>query len=151
MLFRIISIGANENHMTKTIRAHSPPFSTRHALVVAGLLIGGSLTLVLLTPHYINRELARRLLGVMLGGFVVYYARVIPRVLPPLTRGNLRSEQAMRRFTAWCLALGGAGYVAAWTLAPLDWANLIAVVCLAGAVIVVAARGFYLKTRGLRT
>ncbi len=136
--------------MTKTNISPSSPFSTRHALTVAGLLIGGSLALVLLAPDVISRDLARRLLGVMLGLFVVYYANAVPKVLPPLLRGNAQAEQAMRRFAAWCIALGGAGYATAWTVAPLEYANLIAAICLAGSLIVVAARGFYVRSRGQR-
>jgi hypothetical protein len=135
--------------MTNTNGSLRSPFSTGHALIVAGLLIGGSLTLVLLTPDVISRDLARRLLGVMLGAFVVYYANAVPKVLPPLIRGNPRAEQAMRRFTAWCIALGGIGYVAAWIIAPLEYANLIAVSCLGSAVIIVVARAFHARSRGM--
>jgi hypothetical protein len=134
--------------MTKGNASHSPPFSMRQALIVAALLIGGSLTLVLLTPDVISRDLARRLLGVMLGAFVVYYANAVPKVLPPLLRSTAEAEQAMRRFTAWCIALGGVGYVAAWTIAPLEDANLIAVASLGSAVLIVVARAFYGRSRG---
>ncbi len=133
--------------MTNANESQRSPFSIAHALIVAALLIGGSLTLVLLTPDVISRDLARRLLGVMLGAFVVYYANTVPKVLPPLVRGNAAAEQSMRRFTAWSIALGGLGYMAAWAFAPLEDANLIAVTCLGGALIVVGARGFQFRSR----
>jgi hypothetical protein len=46
------------------------------------------------------------------------------------------------------IALGGVGYMAAWAIAPLEQANLIAVTCLGGAVIVVAARASCGRSRG---
>lgn len=126
-------------------------FSTKGALIVAGLLIGGSLVLLRLTPDVITRDLARRLLGVMLGAVVVLYANAIPKVLSPLMRGDAVAAQAMRRFTVWCIALGGVGYMVAWAVAPLDRAVLIALACLGGATLLVLARILYARAGRRRT
>ncbi|MEO5816757.1 MAG: hypothetical protein ABIT20_15900 [Gemmatimonadaceae bacterium] len=136
--------------MTKTNASQPWLFSTRGSVIVAGLLIGGSLTLKLLTPDVISRELALRLLGVMLGAFVVVYANAVPKMLPPIMRGDAAAEQAMRRFTGWCLTLGGVAYAAAWIIAPLNRANLLAVASLGGAHLIVVARWLYGRSQRRR-
>lgn len=105
---------------------------------------------MLLSPEVISKELALRLLGVMLGAFVVVYANAAPKVLPPLMRGDAAAEQAMRRFTGWCLALGGVAYMAVWAIAPLEHANLLAMLLLGLAHLIVVARCFWGRSRRRR-
>jgi hypothetical protein len=136
--------------MTKTSGSQSVLFSIRGGLVVASLLIAGSLALALLTPGVIGKELSLRLFGVMLGAFVLVYANAVPKVLPPVMRGDAAAEQDMRRFTGWSLALGGAAYMLAWIFAPLAQANLLAMIFLGGAHLIVIARCLLLRSRRSR-
>ncbi|MEO8335909.1 MAG: hypothetical protein ABI664_13105 [bacterium] len=136
--------------MTKTTASPSFLFSIKGGLLVASLLIGGSLALALLTPEVISKALSLRLLGVMLGAFVLVYANAVPKVLPPVMRGDAAAEQGMRRFTGWCLALGGAAYMLVWMFAPIEYANLLAMFFLFAAHVVVIARGLWRRKRPTR-
>lgn len=66
----------------------------------------------------------------------------VPKALAPLIqmRCDPASEQAMRRFTGWTLALGGAGYAVTWIIAPLQHANALSGGRLCTALMVVIAR-----------
>ncbi len=112
------------------------------ALVIAALLLGVSAMLAVLSPEYLSSELSRRLLGVLLGFVVIIYANTVPKALAPLIqmRCDPASEQAMRRFTGWTLALGGAGYAVTWIIAPLQHANALSGGLLCTALMVVIAR-----------
>ena len=68
--------------MTKTTAPQPWLFSIPGSLLVAGLLIGGSLTLGLLSPEVISKALATRLLGVMLGAMVLVYSNATSRFDP---------------------------------------------------------------------
>ena len=96
------------------------------SLALAAAILGVSAVLAWIAPAYISGELARRLLGVLLGAVVVLYANVIPKMLA--TRARLRcpaaEDQAARRFAGWALVLGGVGYMLAWTFLPLSLAGL---------------------------
>ena len=131
----------------------APGASIRRGLVIAGLLLGVAVTLRLLSPEHLSPELARRMMGVLMGAVVIVYANAVPKALLPLMqlRCDPADEQAMRRFTGWTLVLGGAGYSTAWLLAPVDNANLIAAVLLGVALILVVGRLVWATARGART
>ncbi len=116
--------------------------SLRSGLLAAALLLVGSALLVWLSPEYISKDTARRLLGMMMGGMVVFYANTASKLLRPLTeiRCDAEKEQAMRRFTARSIVLGGLAYAAAYLIAPLGLADFLAIALLGSSVLVVVIR-----------
>ena len=125
-----------------TNESQSSRASVVRGLIIAALLLGISVTLKMLSPEYLSPELARRLLGALLGLVVIVYANAVPKALSPLIRMRCdpAAEQAIRRFTGWTLALGGVAYAVAWMIAPLQYANALAGGLLAFAVMVVITR-----------
>jgi exopolyphosphatase/pppGpp-phosphohydrolase len=125
-----------------TQHAQSSVFTLSRALLIAGGVLAISAALRLLSPEYISAELARRLLGVLLGGLVVVYANAVPKALLPLLqlRCDPAAEQALRRRTGITLLLGGVAYALAWLLAPLATAALMSATLLGAAVLLVVAR-----------
>jgi hypothetical protein len=111
-------------------------------LILACLLLGASVATKRLSPVYLSPEIARRLLGVLMGAVVVVYANAVPKVLTPLikARCNPISEQAIRRFTGWSLVFGGAAYAAAWAIAPFRSADVFAASFLGASLLLVVAR-----------
>jgi hypothetical protein len=123
----------------------------RNALLIAALFLGLSAALQSLSPERLSEEWVHRLSGVMSGGVVVYFSNAVSKSLTPLAR--LRdpvAEQAIRRFSAWTLTLGGVGYALASLVAPARWANEIAVVLLASATMLVIGRWAVAYGRCLR-
>jgi hypothetical protein len=123
---------------------HAQPsvFTLPRALLIAGGVLAISAALRLLSPEYISAELARRLLGILLGGLVVVYANAVPKALLPLLqlRCDPAAEQALRRRTGLTLLLGGVAYALAWLLAPLATAALVSATLLGAAVLLVLVR-----------
>ena len=121
------------------------------SLLVAVLLIGTSATLRWLAPEYLSSDLARRLIQIVMGLFVVATANALPKTLTPLMqlRCDPAAEQAMRRFAGWTLTLGGVGYALTWMIAPIAIAPVLAKSLLGGAVLLVVARLVLAKMRGL--
>jgi Ca2+/Na+ antiporter len=113
-----------------------------HGLIVAALFLGASVALRWLTPEYLSLELGRRLLGFVMGAVIVAYANAAPKTLTPLIqrRCDPATEQAIRRFTGWTLALGGAAYALTWLIAPLDSAEWLSMGLLGFALLLVIGR-----------
>lgn len=114
----------------------------KRAASVAGLFLGVTAVLQLLSLDYIDAELARRLAGIMMGLIVVLYANSAPKQLTPLVvlRCSPAKEQAIRRFTGISLVLGGVGYALAWMLAPIAAANALGATLLGVSLLAVAIR-----------
>lgn len=112
------------------------------ALIVAAVIIGVSAVLKLMSPEYLSEDLARRLVGVMLGVAVMLYANVIPKALMPLAamRCDPATEQSLRRFTGWSLTLGGLMYGVTWLVAPIGMAATISLVLLGSALLLTILR-----------
>ena len=112
------------------------------ALIVAGLFLSITAALQLGSPEYIDADVARRLVGVMMGAIVVLYANSVPKQLTPLAamRCSPATEQAIRRFTGLSLVLGGLGFALAWIVAPIEAANAVAGAVLGIALLAVALR-----------
>lgn len=127
--------------MTKD-RSQGSRATIARGLIVAGMLLGGAVLLERMSPAYISPDAARRMLGVLMGAVVVVYANAVPKALSPLLRMRCApaAEQAMRRFTGWSLVLGGAGYAAAWAVAPMAHARLLAMGILGTAFLLVVLR-----------
>jgi hypothetical protein len=80
-----------------------------------------------------SSEISERVLGIMLGAFVVVLANTIPkRVIS--ARGL-----TMLRVGAWALVLGGVGYALAWLLLPLPYADTAALFVMLAGVVTCAA------------
>lgn len=127
--------------------------SLTQALIVAALLIGASALLALLSPEHISSDLARRTLGVLLGGITVWYANAVPKALSPLVqmRCDPAAEQSMRRFTGWSIAVGGMLFALAWAAAPMQIARMLSVSLLGTALLLVVVRlGWGLSSRVAR-
>src|SRR5579871_118850 len=72
-------------------------------------------------------EIGERVLGDMMGAFVVVLANTIPK------RAISARGLALLRIGAWALVLGGLGYALAWLSLPLRYADTVALfVMLAG-------------------
>ena len=120
------------------------------ALLVAGALLAASALLAWLSPEHVAADTARRVLGVLMGAVVMISANAVPKTLAPLGAGrcDAATEQALRRFAGWSLALGGAAYALAWAVAPIAHANLLAASGLGAAVLVLVVR--VVRARGAR-
>lgn len=125
-----------------TIRSQSSRAAVRRGLIIAALLIVASAVLRLLSPDYLSQELARRMLGALLGLAVVIYANLVPKAITPIIRmcSDPVAEQAMRRFTGWSLALGGVAYAVTWIIAPLQYTSALSISLLAASVLLVVVR-----------
>ena len=119
--------------------------SISRGLIIAGVFLGVAMTLKILAPDHISPDLARRMMGVLMGMLVLIYANTVPKALSPLIqmRCDPTEEQEIRRFTGWTLVLGGAGYAAAWVIAPMQYANTVATILLGAALLQVIARAVW--------
>ncbi len=126
----------------KTTQSQSSRALIVRSLAIAAIILGTSLTVTALSPEYLSDDLARRLIGVMLGAVVLIYANAVPKALSPMieARCNPADSQAIRRFTGWSLVLGGAAYSVAWMVAPIEHANAIAGGLLCFAVMIIIVR-----------
>lgn len=111
-------------------------------LIIAAVILGSSAVLKLMSPEYISAELSRRLLGVVLGGAVMLYANAVPKALTPLARMRCdpETEQSLRRFTGWSLALGGLMYAVTWLVAPINLAGTLSILLLGAALLLAVLR-----------
>lgn len=111
-------------------------------LIIAGLFLGAAVAIRLLSPEHLSHDLGQRLLGVMMGLVVAFYANAVPKALSPLIlmRCDPAAEQAMRRFTGWSLTLGGAAYAVTWLIAPVPIAKVLSTSLLGVALLLVVAR-----------
>jgi hypothetical protein len=125
-----------------TNESHTSRDSISRGLIVAAFLIGAAYALKRLTPDPVSPALASRLVGVLMGAMVVFFANDVPKALSPLTRMRCdpATEQSIRRFTGWSLALGGLAYMLASLLAPLESAPVIAAGLLGASVLLVLVR-----------
>jgi peptidoglycan/LPS O-acetylase OafA/YrhL len=110
------------------------------SLIVAGLFLQASIALKLLTPDHLSHEVAQRLLGVMMGALVAFYANAAPKTLPSPTCRRLEAEQRIRRFAGWALTLGGVGFALASAWAPFEDQRAIAVSLLGSCLVLVILR-----------
>jgi hypothetical protein len=128
--------------------AHGP---MRQALGLAGLFLALALGLEFLWPEALDRDVARRLLGVAMGAVILVLANKVPKTLTPLARlCDPALEQSMRRVMGWSVALGGLGYALAWIFAPIELAAGTAMVLLASSLLYVFVWHARLRSRRAR-
>lgn len=114
-------------------------YSLVRPLLLAGLFLGVAAALKF-SP--LDGDLTRRLVGVLTGALLVFYANYVPKKLAPLAamRCNPATEQALRRFAGMSMVLGGLGYMLAWIFAPLQSAALLGGAVVASALLLVVIR-----------
>ncbi len=84
---------------------------------------------------------ARRLVQIATGLIVVYTSNLAPKTLEPLSaRCSPARAQAVKRFSAWALVVGGLGYSLTWLFAPIDVARPVSIGILASALLLVLGR-----------
>ena len=113
------------------------------AITGAGLILAAALSLRLAeTLDVLGGGISERAMGVVIGAVLVVCGNAIPKTLKPLAQEKCdpASEQALRRFAGWTFVLAGLGYAIAWLVVPLDWANLVATLIAAAALVLVATR-----------
>lgn len=118
--------------------------SIRRSLLIAALYLSTAVVLNELRQHQVvSAEAVARLMGMLMGSVVLVSSNAIPKRLVPLARLSCdpAREQAIRRFVARALVLGGLGYTLAYALAPITIASPLAICLLAPAVLVVAGIG----------
>jgi hypothetical protein len=106
----------------------TPKFSIRRALLGTALYLLLALAIKKLGPLYLAPETVLRLGGMWIAVPVIVFANALPKSLVPLDRATCDPAigQAMRRFVARALVLGGIGFVLAYALAPVAIANSLA-------------------------
>ena len=114
-----------------------------HAIALSGLVLGLALSVQLLAsfgaPSEWVTELGVRSQGFVLGAIVIAFANVIPKRLST-ARGL-----ALHRTAGRALVLGGIGYVLAWLLLPLAYANLGALAALGLSLVYAIARVAWMR------
>jgi hypothetical protein len=111
----------------------------RRDVLIATAFVGVAAALTLLAPEHVN--LTKRLLGVMAGAMVVFYANTIPKALKPLaTLTDPARADALQRFVGWCLVLGGLGYALAWIVVPFDYVIPVAITVLGSSLALAVGR-----------
>ena len=112
------------------------------ALLGAALYLLVALAIKKLGPSVFSPETVTRLGGLWIAVPAIVIANAVPKKLVPLDRmGNNPAEaEALRRFVARALVLGGIGFMLAYALAPLAIANSMAASLMAISLIVVGLR-----------
>ena len=116
----------------------------RRDVLIATAFVGVASALTLLAPDHVH--LTQRLLGVMAGAMVIFYANAIPKALKPLAKltDPARSD-ALQRFIGWCLVLGGLGYALAWIVVPFDYVIPVAITLLGSSLALAVARCHWVR------
>lgn len=129
-------------------------FRIRRALFMASCLVL-PLSVSAIGRQYFDAATVIRMTGMVMGALLVVWANAMPKMLVPLDRLSCAParEQALRRFAAWAMVLGGLGYLLAFALAPIAIASTLAICLLAPPVVVVAgitARCAWMRRRARR-
>jgi hypothetical protein len=114
---------------------------------MGAILIGVALVLAFFRPAGMAAGDGMRVLGVLMGLMVVFYANEVPKRLPQVTGCDPARQQSLRRFIGWTLVLGALGYAIAWIAAPIRIAPLLAILLLGAALTVVFGRITFVRSR----
>jgi hypothetical protein len=117
-------------------------FTLGRTLLATALYLLAAFAIQKLGPLWFGPETVARLGGMWIAVPAIVIANALPKKLVPLDRiaGDPAQAQALRRFVARALVLGGVGFMLAYALAPMAVANSMATSLLAIAVIVVGLR-----------
>jgi hypothetical protein len=124
------------------------PYSLKHSLVLAALILGVSLGFTgLEAANVVSSDFADRGRGVALGLVLIIYGSAAPKYLPPITRiEDAARKQSVQRFAGWTFVIAGIGYSLAFLVLPLDIAAYGAVGCGVAGLLIVAARCISART-----
>jgi hypothetical protein len=120
-----------------------PKSTLPRALLGAALYLLVALAIRKLGPSCFAPDTVARLGGMWIAVPSIVIANALPKKkMIPLDRlaSDLAEVQALRRFVAWALVLGGIGFMLAYALAPLAVANSMATALMAIAVIATGMR-----------
>lgn len=126
-----------------TAAPRSAGIKPRDVLIALSLLAIAA-ALKIFAPE--RTELAPRVLGVMSGLVIVFYANAIPKTLTPLAKlKDPARHESLQRFVGWCLVLGGLGHALAWIAVPFDYVVPVAIALLGSALAAAFGRCFWLR------
>jgi hypothetical protein len=124
--------------------AHRPTAIKRRDVLLGLSVLAVAALLTLLAPQHF--ELGQRILGVMGGLFVVFFANAIPKALKPLAKlKDPARHEALQRFIGWCLVLGGLGYALAWIVVPFAYVIPVAIALLGSSLAIASGRCFWVR------
>lgn len=91
-------------------------------------------------------ELSQRILGIMAGLMVAFYANAVPKALKPLAKlKNPARYEALQRFIGWCLVLGGLGYAIVWITVPFAYVIPVGIALLGSSLALAVGRCFWVR------
>jgi hypothetical protein len=128
--------------------------STRKQLLLAGSLVAFSVAVTLAEKlGAVAGTSAERAIQVAIGLIVVYFANLAPKTFEPACVGcDPARVQALQRFSARTLFLGGLGYVVSWLVVPFEHAATVSITILGTCVLLVLARYLWtIRTRRQRS
>jgi len=116
----------------------------RRSVLFALAFLATAVIIMLLGSRYL--EAGQRILGVMAGMLVMYYANAVPKALKPLAKlKNPARHESLQRFVGWSLLLGGLGYTLAFAFAPFNYMNPIGMMLLGGSLAIAIGRCFWIR------
>ncbi len=117
--------------------------------IIAGVILVLAVALKLVHALGLGRDMASRVIGVASGLIVVCNANAIPKALTPLSQTTCDPArvQAVRRFVAWSLVLGGLAFMGAWIFAPSTRDAVISAGCLGTSLLLVIGRISWARLR----
>lgn len=121
-----------------TLRAKK---SVRGAVVVAGLILVGSLLLTIAHKPLglIDNDTTTRGVMVLIGLMLVVTGNAMPKTQdgpPSQSVGEAATRQSILRVGGWAMLLGGAVWCALWVFAPRDVAQIGSVAAVSAAVVI---------------
>jgi len=129
------------------------PLTIPGALLAAAFIMVASLGMKLAVgADFVDDEVSKRVMGVVLGAFLVAIGNFIPKTGNKEPHMSCESTE-LRRFAGWTFVLAGLVYSIAWLVAPVELATVLAT-AIAGAavaiVVVSAAWGWRTCVTGRR-
>ena len=96
------------------------------SIITASLvLLGANIAIALRDAGYIEGDISKRIVGVVLGAVLVFMGNAMPKKLAPTCRensntANLARTQRVQRFMGWTFVLAGLIYMGIWLTVDLD-------------------------------
>ena len=114
----------------------------RLALVFAAIMLGTAFIMTHTEQLGLPLLAEERLNGVMIGFILMWFGNLMPKQGPDASCAQCGASdaQSMRRFAGWVFVLAGLVHSGLWLFAPLEQANLLAMLTVAAAMIVVIGR-----------
>lgn len=110
------------------------------SLLFAGLFLQASIIVKSMGPGELSHEMSQRFFGFWMGVMVAYFANSIPKERPSAACRNSAAGQALKRFAAWSITVGGLGFALLSAFAPYEDSKPLAVSFLGACLMVVVLR-----------